>query len=223
MRTRVVHCFLGGVIYISHIFIVQMASIKATADGAMGVETISKKRNVETSKPTQQRLVEAAEKEFREFGYSGTNSNQIASRAGFAPQTFYRHFSDKLEVFFAVYETWTQKELALLEQSFDVGKIADTIIAHHRLYRVFRRDLRRLTVENEAVAAVRAASRTRHLEKFSEINPAADPISRPQRIATLLIIERLADAIADREFALLGVSESDARSVLINTLVTLLK
>jgi AcrR family transcriptional regulator len=188
-----------------------------------GVETISKKRSVQDNKPTQQRLVEAAEKEFREFGYSGTNSNQIASHAGFAPQTFYRHFSDKLEVFFAVYETWTQKELELLDQFNDPQKIADTIIAHHRVYRVFRRDLRRLTVENEAVAAVRAASRKRYLEKFSEINPAADSLSRPQRIATLLIIERLADAIADREFALLDVSEADARSVLINALATLLE
>ncbi len=213
---------MSGVIYIPHIFIVLLSPIITIADGVMGVETISKKRSAQDNKPTHQRLVEAAEKEFREFGYSGTNSNQIASRAGFAPQTFYRHFGDKLEVFFAVYEIWTQKELELLEQSADVGKIADTIIAHHRVYRVFRRDLRRLTVENEAVASVRAASRKRHLEKFSEINPAADSIGRPQRIATLLIIERLADAVADREFALLGVSEDDARCVLINTLATLL-
>ncbi len=189
----------------------------------MDVETISKKGSVQDIRPTHQRLVEAAEKEFREFGYSGTNSNQIASRAGFAPQTFYRHFGDKLEVFFAVYEIWTQKELALLEQHAGIGKIADTIIAHHRIYRVFRRDLRQLTVENEAVATVRAASRKRHLEKFSEINPAADSIDRVQRIATLLIIERLADAVADREFALLGVSEAEARTVLINMLGTLLK
>lgn len=176
----------------------------------------------EEKKTTAQRLVEAAEKEFREFGYSGTNTNQIASRAGFAPQTFYRHFGDKLEVFFAVYETWTQKEIDLLEHSDDPEEIADIIIAHHNVYRVFRRDLRRLTVENEAVANMRVTSRKRHLEVISRRNPAVDAIGWPQRAARLLTTERVADAIAEGEFAKMGVSAEEGRALLVSELRILL-
>jgi len=169
-------------------------------------------------RPTAARLIAAAETEFRKFGYLGTNSNQIAHRAGFAPQTFYRHFSDKLEIFFAVYENWTQKEIDLLGRSDDIEEISDIIISHHWKYRIFRRDLRRLTVDNEAVGELRAASRRRLLAKFGEINPSLESIGWAQRMATLLIIERLADAIADGEFAHLGVSKDEARTVLANIL-----
>jgi AcrR family transcriptional regulator len=47
-------------------------------------------------------LIAAARLEFEEFGFEGTNSNAIARRAGYAPQTFYRHFEDKREIFLAV-------------------------------------------------------------------------------------------------------------------------
>jgi AcrR family transcriptional regulator len=52
---------------------------------------------------TRERLVQAAAAEFREQGFAGTDTNRIARRAGFAPQTFYRWFTDKTEIFIAVY------------------------------------------------------------------------------------------------------------------------
>ena len=57
---------------------------------------------------TRERLVEAAADAFNAHGFHGTDTNKIARAAGFAPQTFYRHFEDKLAIFIAVYEAWRQ-------------------------------------------------------------------------------------------------------------------
>jgi AcrR family transcriptional regulator len=43
---------------------------------------------------TSNDLIAAAAAEFNEFGFSGTDTNRIARRAGYAPQTFYRWFKD---------------------------------------------------------------------------------------------------------------------------------
>jgi AcrR family transcriptional regulator len=52
---------------------------------------------------TSARLVEAAAKEFAECGFEGTDTNKIARRAGFAPQTLYGWFEDKTAIFLVVY------------------------------------------------------------------------------------------------------------------------
>ena len=57
-------------------------------------------------------LLGAAEAEFNATGFHGTDSNRIARRAGYAPQTFYRHFTDKTDAFVAVYERWWKAESA---------------------------------------------------------------------------------------------------------------
>jgi AcrR family transcriptional regulator len=57
------------------------------------------------------KLIEAAQAEFEEHGYDNTNSNAIAKRAGYAPQTFYRHFEDKRAIFLAVYQQWSAVEV----------------------------------------------------------------------------------------------------------------
>src|SRR5580698_765738 len=59
---------------------------------------------------TQAALLDAAEALFNAHGFEGTDTNRIARAAGFAPQTFYRHFEDKRAVFLAVYERWWKGE-----------------------------------------------------------------------------------------------------------------
>ena len=61
---------------------------------------------------TSARLVEAAAKEFAECGFEGTDTNKIARRAGFAPQTLYRWFEDKTAIFLVVYSEWVREQLA---------------------------------------------------------------------------------------------------------------
>jgi len=48
----------------------------------------------------QQRLQEAALELYLERGYDKTTAGDIAARAGFTERTFFRHFTDKREVFF---------------------------------------------------------------------------------------------------------------------------
>src|SRR5262245_54381328 len=89
-------------------------------------------------KPTDARLVAAAAKEFNQRGFDGTDTNRIARRAGFAPQTFYRWFRDKTEIFLAVYRAWEGEERAMLSKLTDgvpASEFVDGAVKHHRTYR----------------------------------------------------------------------------------------
>ena len=101
---------------------------------------------------TRTRLVHAAAAEFNEHGYHGTDTNRIARRAGFAPQTFYRRFAGKLAIFIAVYQVWEDTERALLSQLIarkaSAAQILQAAVQHHRDYLVFRRSLRQLSAED---------------------------------------------------------------------------
>jgi AcrR family transcriptional regulator len=164
---------------------------------------------------TGEKLIQAAVREFKAHGYSGTDTNRIAARAGFAPQTFYRHFKDKLEIFVAIYRRWEDEEAAvvasLVEQDAGALALADAIVAHHRAYRLFRRSLRQLAVENAVVRAARAQSRLRQIENTIRL---AGTGTRETVAPTLFQIERLADAVAEGEIADLGLSVSIAREAL---------
>ena len=158
----------------------------------------------------QDALLEAARQEFEDVGFEHTNTNAIARRAGYAPQTFYRHFPDKLAIFLAVYANWVRQEGVVAAPDQSTERLALQIVQHHRRYRVFRRSLRALTVTDARVAEARAASRHRQVAAISRRNPAfaARPLAR--QIADLLTVERICDAVADDEFAHLGLSDSDA-------------
>jgi AcrR family transcriptional regulator len=164
---------------------------------------------------TGEKLIQAAVREFKAHGYSGTDTNRIAARAGFAPQTFYRHFKDKLEIFVAIYRRWEDEEAAvvgaLVEKDASTLALADAIVAHHRAYRLFRRSLRQLAVENAVVRAARAQSRLRQIDNTIRL---AGTGTRETVAPVLFQIERLADAIAEGEIADLGLSESIAREAL---------
>jgi AcrR family transcriptional regulator len=162
---------------------------------------------------TRARLVSAATKEFCSYGFSGTDSNKIARRAGFAPQTFYRWFADKVEIFVVVYREWEDEERQtmsdLITHQADVTQLAQAIVAHHRTYRVFRRSLRQLAIENTAVRKARTDSRVRQIEQISLWSSSPDAWT-DTRALTLLQIERLADAAAEDELDDLGISPEKA-------------
>lgn len=169
------------------------------------------------SAETRAKLVAAAAKEFNQHGYYGTDSNKIARRAGFAPQTFYRWFRDKTEVFVAVYRLWEEQEREMLSKLIAAraggGDLVDAAVAHHRAYRIFRRSLRTLSYDEPDVRAARAQSRIRQIESIKAWN-------KPTRATTaeiataLLQMERLADALAESEFDDLGLDEKAAKTAL---------
>lgn len=171
----------------------------------------------EQDKDTGEALREAARAEFAEHGFGGTDSNKIARRAGFAPQTFYRWYRDKREVFVAVYQAWEEEEGSVLAQLVMRGAkpraFAEAIIAHHRAHLQFRRSLRSLSVSDPIVRKARAESRVRQADRVR----AWLSLSKrrmPAIYAALLQIERMADAAAEGELADLELSDDLAVTII---------
>src|SRR5262245_40343863 len=117
------------------------------------------RKRVQAPETTAEKLLQAAASEFNEQGFGGTDTNRIARRAGFAPQTFYRWFEDKVEIFVKTYERWQREELGilrkLLAENASDKRLARACVAHHKAYLVFRRSLRQVSLEDDVVRAVR--------------------------------------------------------------------
>ncbi|TAK82656.1 MAG: TetR/AcrR family transcriptional regulator [Aquabacterium sp.] len=164
---------------------------------------------------TRTRLLQAAAAEFIDHGYAHTDTNRIARRAGFAPQTFYRWYRDKVHVFVEVHRAWEEAEWAMLEALFtqhaEGTQIAEACVEGHRSFLLFRRHLRQLAVEHPLVRAARAETRRRQLAELRRWNPALDD---EEAAALLVQFERLCDALAEGEFADLGLSGSGAMRAL---------
>ncbi|HRD28934.1 MAG TPA: TetR/AcrR family transcriptional regulator [Caulobacter sp.] len=159
---------------------------------------------------TREQLIVAAAAEFGEHGFGGTDTNRIARRAGFAPQTFYRWFKDKTEIFLAVYRAWEEAEREtmtdLLRRGAGETEQIEAALADHRDHRVFRRSLRALSLTDDAVRLARAQSRRRQIERIG---------GSPETAAVLLLqLERLADALAEGELADMGLDDAVARQCL---------
>jgi AcrR family transcriptional regulator len=160
----------------------------------------------------RENLLEAAQSEFEEHGYDGTNSNAIAKRAGYAPQTFYRHFDDKRAIFLAVYHQWAAAEVHDVSVAGTPEAITDALIRHHRTHKMFRRSLRALTVSDPAIGGARANAR---LDQMAALTKQLGILANPQSFGSILKIERLCDAIADGEFTACGISDDSARHELL--------
>lgn len=156
---------------------------------------------------TRANLIEAAIAEFDEHGFEATNSNRIARRAGYAPQTFYRHFADKTAIFLAVYELWYRAHIETVAHAASRREAAKAIVASHRKTLRFRRSLRQLAYAERSVAEARAKSRWAQIERLATGLPDR---THAELAAMLLSVERLADGIAEQEFSDLSISEADA-------------
>ena len=161
----------------------------------------------------REKLIEAARLEFEDHGYDGTNSNAIARRADFAPQTFYRHFADKRAVFLTVYQAWAAAAARDLSTAATPQAIAEVLIQHHRSHRIFRRSLRALTVSDPGVGKARAEARLQQMQNLAGRTKISEPA---HLLAGILKIERLSDAIADGEFVACGINEEDAVAELLS-------
>ena len=166
---------------------------------------------------TSERLLQAATSEFNEQGFGGTDTNRIARRAGFAPQTFYRWFEDKVEIFVKTYERWQHEEFGalnkLLAAKASDGRLAQAVVAHHKAYLVFRRSLRQLSVENKVIRAARARARLNQIAYVKSLSP--DVARDDASIAALLLqTERLADALAEGEFHDMGLNKKAGEEAL---------
>jgi AcrR family transcriptional regulator len=172
-------------------------------------------------KPTRQKLIEAAAEAFNAAGFFGTDTNRIARAAGFAPQTFYRHFPDKLAVFIAVYDDWRASERQAVRaaaRSADPDlAIAQASLDHHVRWSGFRRSLRLLALDEDRVRAARTASRREQLADLAKA-PGNRGREAAELAAALLKVERVCDAAADGELADLGLSETQTLGLVIGAI-----
>lgn len=171
----------------------------------------------ERPEDTRAALLAAARAEFGERGFAGTDSNKIARRAGFAPQTFYRWYRDKTEIFIAAYRAWEEEERAalagLVARRAASNAMAQAIVLHHRTHLLFRRSLRLLAVTDPGVRRARAESRARQAEHI-RIWSRRPKLKATELYVTLLEVERLADAVAEGELADLGVTDETGISAI---------
>jgi AcrR family transcriptional regulator len=159
---------------------------------------------------TRAAFLRAAWQEFGERGFDGTQSNRIARRAGYAPQTFYRHFTDKVDILLAVYADWIADQHRDLAAAVDSREAARVLLRHHRATLEFRRMMRTLAVTEERVRAARARTRLFHIAYLRKSLPHAAEMSDADLARSLLVLERVADACVEGEFADLRISPEDA-------------
>lgn len=191
---------------------------------------------------TKERLLEAAATTFNSDGYHGTDTNRIARAAGFAPGTFYKHFTDKREIFLLVYAQWVHSEWQQIQATWRekakpttksgtdkrAGRTVTLIVEHHRRWAGMRRSLRALCDTDEHVRTFRNEQRQEQLQFVRELRgldgTAPNRDSAPTRardLCTLLTFERVCDAIADGEADALGASERQLRLQLTKILTQL--
>jgi AcrR family transcriptional regulator len=170
---------------------------------------------VNSADSTAAKLLAAAMAEFNDHGFAGTDTNRIARRAGFAPQTFYRWYKDKTEIFIAAYRVWWDAERealqALVANDAPSLDLIDAGVAHHRRHLKFRRSLNQLSVENPDIRRARAEAR---VSQIAQIRAWAAPagVSDEEIAVRLFQFERLADAIAEGEFEAQGLTDAAARA-----------
>jgi len=159
-----------------------------------------------TPDETRARLVAAAAQAFNRDGYHGTDSNRIASRAGYAAGTFYKHFADKRAIFLAAYEDWVTAEWSAIELELaartrgDVAaRIVELVVAHHARWRGLRSSLAALLWEDAEVRRFHREQRRRQLDLLARLRGSRSARTREDDAVLLFTLERVCDALANGE------------------------
>ena len=170
---------------------------------------------------TAETLLATARNEFLRYGFDGTDVTRMARRAGVSPNTFYRCFKGKVDVFIAVYLDWAAEEhrafQRLVAKPGPVADIVDAVIARNRQHVWFRRSIRRLghddTFVRRAVALVRR-------DQLSTLVAWAGPAADPAVVAADLVqFEQLAATLAEAELEDMGLDETPLRDRLAGLLM----
>ena len=166
---------------------------------------------------TRERLVTAAASQFNRFGYHGTDSNTIAKEAGYATGTFYKHFRDKREIFFAAYDRWLAAQwkeisdtLSEMRNAEETARLlVDVSIKFHTEWRGLRASLMELVFSDPEARKFFRAQRRRQLDLIVElrIRFALPARTSEQDAIHLYMTERVFDAIGQGEIQSLGLDK----------------
>jgi AcrR family transcriptional regulator len=178
-------------------------------------------------------LLEAGRLLFSEHGFHGTDTNRIARVAKVAPGTFYVHFADKTDVFRAVYSEWITEMWERLSLAVIAGgapevmavRMGKSLIDHYRQARGIRATVQAAALRDPAFRELYLSEGRRQLELAMNRWAARQsaPLPREVVLATLLIVERLCDALATDEVEALGCSVDSMEQVLVSVLEAYLR
>lgn len=182
---------------------------------------------------TRERLITAAASQFNRFGYHGTDSNSIASEAGYATGTFYKHFRDKREIFLAAYERWVvaqwkeiSDELSRMRNAGETARrLVELSIRFHTEWRGLRASLMELVFSDPEARRFFRKQRRRQLDLIEELRSrfALPSRTREQDAIHLYMTERVFDAIGQGETRSLGLDESVMVESIVEKVEALLK
>jgi AcrR family transcriptional regulator len=107
-------------------------------DGIMGAVTVERLTRERRRELTREALIRAARELFARRGFHGASLEEIADAAGFTRGAIYKNFATKEELFFAVFDAETERQLATLsdaldESARDVSDVSALIEAWNRL------------------------------------------------------------------------------------------
>jgi AcrR family transcriptional regulator len=167
---------------------------------------------------TRDRLIAAAALLFNKVGYHGTDSNRIARHAGYSPGVFYKHFTDKREIFLAVYERWVASEWKSAVSHLQTGvpptvmarRLIENLVAFHTRWKGLRASLIELVFADPQIRRFYRDQRRRQLNVMARLREEIGaPAHRRENDAILLFtLERTGDAIAQAELRDLGVDRA---------------
>jgi AcrR family transcriptional regulator len=167
---------------------------------------------------TRERLVAAAGQLFNKAGYHGTDSNRIARHAGYSPGVFYKHFTDKREIFLAVYETWVSSEWKAAASHLQAGgsrraiarRLIQNLVAFHTRWRGLRASLMTLVFADPHIRRFYRQQRRRQLKIMANLRKeiGARPHRREDEAILLFTLERTGDAIAQNELRALSLNRA---------------
>jgi len=166
---------------------------------------------------TRALLLVAARAEFAANGYHGTDTNRIARAAGLAPATFYRHFTDKADVFRVVFHEWVTEDWERSQEVLSKGngpaqtaaEIVKRTLDFYRDARGLRASLRALVYQEPAIrrAYVEEGKRQLGIARERRAARGLPDLSVEEHFVVLCLAERVLDAVALDEGKELGLDE----------------
>ena len=173
---------------------------------------------------TRRSLKIAARNLFNTEGYFATDSNRIARAAGFAPGSFYRHFTDKLEIFIEVYRDWHWEHMQELERALSLTadnteisiQMSEIILHFYGQWKIFRASIRMIELTVPQLSAFKNQRRVELVDLLvlQRKKLLLAPRSRNDLVTFILVLECLADAHLDGEYTLAGLSDEASKEEL---------
>jgi AcrR family transcriptional regulator len=115
------------------------------------------------------RLQQAAFELFFERGFEQATVTEIAKRAGLTERTFFRHFADKPEVFFAGQAMLQERVLTAIVAAPDGPAPLDVVAAAFEEAGAMLEDNREFARRRQSVIAANAELQARELTKFATL------------------------------------------------------